>query len=127
MKTGLLLITVSLLLLATASAAQENKGVCREDAARFCADIAPGDGRIFSCLAGRLPELSPACRDRVEKIQRRARKVFKSCSDDVARFCSNVRPERGAILRCLRQNRDVLSQECRTSIYGGTAARPGQQ
>jgi len=34
---------------------------CRADAEKFCKGIAPGGGRILSCLKSRQPELQPAC------------------------------------------------------------------
>src|SRR3989442_14817775 len=34
---------------------------CKADAEKFCKGIAPGGGRILSCLKSRQPELQPAC------------------------------------------------------------------
>ena len=34
---------------------------CRADAEKFCKGIAPGGGRILSCLKSREAELQPAC------------------------------------------------------------------
>ena len=34
---------------------------CRADVEKFCKGIAPGGGRILSCLKSREPELRPAC------------------------------------------------------------------
>jgi hypothetical protein len=35
------------------------------------------------------------------------------CASDIARFCSNLRPGKGAIADCLQQNEAQLSPECR--------------
>jgi len=34
---------------------------CAADRSRLCADVAPGQGRIFRCLADRPDRLSPGC------------------------------------------------------------------
>jgi hypothetical protein len=44
-------------------------GACAADAARFCKDIKPGEGRIKACLAEHKKELSEACAARVERKQ----------------------------------------------------------
>lgn len=44
--------------------AEKGKGPCAEDAAKFCKDIKPGEGRIMACLKEHEKELSKACLDR---------------------------------------------------------------
>ncbi len=36
---------------------------CEPDVQRYCPRVAPGGGRILSCLAGNKDRLSPACHD----------------------------------------------------------------
>jgi erythromycin esterase len=38
-----------------------NRWACKEDRARFCAEVQPGEGRITACLKRHRPELSEAC------------------------------------------------------------------
>lgn len=40
---------------------------CRWDVARFCSDVAPGGGRIARCMQARRDQLSPECKDALEK------------------------------------------------------------
>jgi hypothetical protein len=35
--------------------------VCHEDAKKFCSNVRPGAGRIYSCLTSHNAELAPAC------------------------------------------------------------------
>jgi hypothetical protein len=42
---------------------------CREDISRFCSDVSPGEGRIGRCLAAHRSELSPVCKDRMQKAR----------------------------------------------------------
>ncbi len=46
------------------AAAEKGKGPCAEDAAKFCKDVKPGEGRVAACLKEHEKELSQACRDR---------------------------------------------------------------
>lgn len=52
------------LALALPAAAEKGKGPCAEDAAKFCKDVKPGEGRVAACLKEHEKELSPACKDR---------------------------------------------------------------
>ena len=46
---------------ARAEKAERVREECRADAEKFCKGIAPGGGRILSCLKSREAELQPAC------------------------------------------------------------------
>jgi len=46
---------------ARAAKAQQVRDDCKADAEKFCKGIAPGGGRILSCLKARQAELAPAC------------------------------------------------------------------
>jgi len=46
---------------ARAEKAERVREECKADAEKFCKGIAPGGGRILSCLKSRQPELQPAC------------------------------------------------------------------
>jgi len=44
--------------------AEKGKGPCAADAAKFCKDVKPGEGRVAACLKEHEAELSQACKDR---------------------------------------------------------------
>lgn len=46
------------------AAAEKKQGPCAADAAKFCKDVKPGEGRVAACLKEHEKELSQACRDR---------------------------------------------------------------
>lgn len=52
------------LALSLPAAAEKGKGPCAEDAAKFCKDVKPGEGRVAACLKEHEKELSQACVDR---------------------------------------------------------------
>jgi multidrug efflux system outer membrane protein len=44
---------------------EQAKRICATDLEKFCAGVAPGQGRLLGCLKARLDQLSPACREQV--------------------------------------------------------------
>ena len=38
------------------------------------------------------------------------------CAEDVAKFCKDVKPGEGRVVRCLKDNSDRLSNECRDNL-----------
>ncbi|MDD5209878.1 MAG: cysteine rich repeat-containing protein [Elusimicrobiales bacterium] len=52
------------LALSLPAAAEKGKGPCAGDAAKFCKDVKPGEGRVAACLKEHEKELSQACLDR---------------------------------------------------------------
>ena len=68
---------------------------------------------MLSCLAVALAAGTPA----------RAQESEAPCAADAERLCPDAGPGRGEQMRCLRQNRDSLSETCRTSIVDPAARR----
>jgi hypothetical protein len=103
-----------------ASAVEKN--ACSEDVAKFCADVKPGQGAIVDCLGKHESELSVPCKDiqskRQEKraerkeIMRKRVETHQACKEDVAKFCKDVQPGRGAIPKCLKEHESELSAQC---------------
>jgi hypothetical protein len=52
------------LALSLPAAAEKGKGPCAADAAKFCENVKPGEGRVAACLKEHEAELSQACKDR---------------------------------------------------------------
>jgi Cysteine rich repeat len=42
--------------------------------------------------------------------------VAKPCAGDVAKFCKDVKPGEGRIAKCLKENKDQLSTECKAHV-----------
>ena len=49
-------------------ARMELVSACSGDIGRFCRDVPEGSGRIWTCLEGKLPELTSGCRAAIEKL-----------------------------------------------------------
>ena len=127
MEKPLATTLLAALLALPAGATAEFRGPCKDDAAKFCAAVTPGDSRMLNCLTGQMNSLSMACRDRVQATQRRARKVFSACGDDVEQFCAYARPNKWPIIRCLLNQEANLTPECRSVLPAKTATPPVQQ
>jgi len=55
---------------ARAEKAERVREECRPDVKKFCKGIAPGGGRIVSCLRARQAELNPACAADLKRAKR---------------------------------------------------------
>lgn len=67
----LLAIAFGLALALPAASADKKGGPCADDAAKFCKDVKPGEGRIAACLKEHEKELSQACVDKRAKAAER--------------------------------------------------------
>ncbi len=88
-------------------------GPCTDDVAKFCDGIRPGGGAIARCLEEHENDLSPACKEHISRAKQKIQDFREACRADVTKFCSDVRPGRGRILQCLKQNEAKLSPECK--------------
>jgi hypothetical protein len=92
------------------------KNPCAEDVAKFCKDVQPGGGRLANCLKAHESELSPVCKASHDQAKARAKEAHEACADDVQKLCKDVKPGEGRIVRCLKDNSDRLSNECRDKL-----------
>jgi hypothetical protein len=107
-----------------ASAADENP--CSEDIARFCRDIKPGTPALMDCLEKNENQLSEACKAYEAKMggprterREQAREIARfrqTCTNDIVKFCKDVKPEQGGIIKCLNEHEKELSPLCSESI-----------
>lgn len=93
--------------------AEDTDRPCQADAKKFCADVKPGGGRLMKCLKEHEAELSPACRQKGQKIHERMEEMHEACKDDVANFCKDVKPGEGRVAKCLKEHEGALSAGCK--------------
>lgn len=102
--------------------AAEEEMPCAEEIARHCKEVKPGGGRILNCLEEHQKELSDSCRKKLEGSKERLMEAQQACTGDMEKFCKDVQPGGGRILRCLREHTQELSSACRK-----IAGRTGQK
>lgn len=94
---------------------------CRHDIELLCANVQPGAGRIYRCLAEKESELSNNCKARLADL----RATGGECKEDIAKFCADVPHARGKLAQCLTEHHDQLSEACKAlsaQAKGATAA-----
>ncbi len=108
-----------LVLLAAAFAGRAGaEAPCAEDAARLCPGLPAGDGRLWACLQRNDTQLSSACVQTIQEVQRRASEFHADCGADVYRFCPSTPRGQLRILDCLRYHvgRRELSTNCEDAV-----------
>ena len=116
MKTLKLILVVAVMFcfVSSLSYAQDvqKQGACKADYEKFCKDVKPGQGRIAQCMKQYEGEFSPACKDQLNAEKERRGDFVKACKPDAEKFCKDVKPGKGLIIRCLKQHQAELSADC---------------
>ena len=84
--------------------AERGGGPCKDDIAKFCQGVQPGEGRIIKCLQQNESQLSAGCKEQA------------ACLDDIEKFCAGIAPGGGKIMKCLKQNETSLSSQCKAQL-----------
>jgi hypothetical protein len=96
--------------------AAEEELPCAEEIAKYCKEVKPGGGRILKCLDEHEKELSVSCKRKLEESKERLMKAQQACAGDMEKFCKDVQPGGGRILKCLREHTQELSPACRQEV-----------
>jgi len=112
------LVAVVMLCLSAGSRvyAGEDELPCAKEIAQYCRDVKPGGGRILNCLGEHQKELSESCQKKLGESKKRLMQAQQACSGDVEKFCKEVKPGEGRILKCLDGHEQELSSACRQGI-----------
>ncbi len=102
------------------------KNPCADDVAKYCKDVKPGGGRIARCLKENENQLSPACKSSIEEARKQMKAAHQACDGDIQKFCKDVAPGEGRIVRCLREHEKDLSAECRAKMTEAKRDRKGR-
>jgi len=94
------------------------QGPCADDIAKYCKDVKPGGGRLARCLKENEKQLSPACRSSIEESKKKAREAHQACEADARKFCKDVKPGEGRIVKCLKEHEKDLSPDCKAQMSG---------
>ncbi|HEX9136877.1 MAG TPA: cysteine rich repeat-containing protein, partial [Nitrospirota bacterium] len=71
--TVIIVAVTGMLLWAAADVFAQGHGPCAEDAAKYCKDVQPGQGRMAQCLKEHGNELSAACKEHIAQMKQRGR------------------------------------------------------
>lgn len=92
------------------------KGACKDDLAKYCKDVQPGEGRIVKCMKEHEKDLSPGCKANMAEMQKKGHEAREECKDDVIKFCSDIKPGKGRIIHCLKEHENELSPQCKSNL-----------
>jgi hypothetical protein len=96
---------------------------CADEIEKFCKDVRIGEGRIVKCLREHDRELSAVCRDKVKTVLKRQEEAKQACAKDIEKFCANVTPGGGRLMKCLKPHLEELSPACREKLGPARARR----
>lgn len=101
---------------------------CRAERRNFCGSVAPGQARVFRCLAEKLsdPDFGEACRNEIiSKLHRRQANwkldptLRKACRASVAELCASEdaeNSEMGLVYKCLASHYADLDVGCQKEL-----------
>jgi len=79
----------------------------------------------MACLKENQSALQPQCQRRLAAKEKR-KEMKLACKADKEKYCGQVERGKGRIKTCMKQNRDLLSQQCQTAIGEFKAWRKSQ-
>jgi hypothetical protein len=100
----------------------EVKG-CEADADLLCPGLQHNSRKSFMCLMAYEDHLSRSCALGIVEAAMRLEAgmmaidySIKACEADADKFCLDVEPGEGRIVKCLRQNESALASQCVTAL-----------
>ena len=100
----------------------EVKG-CDVDSKIFCPGLKPGSKKTIMCLMAYEDKVSQNCRDGLAEsaisVQRGLKAIddiVKSCEQDTDKFCPDVNPGKGQIVKCLKKHEANVNKICITTL-----------
>jgi Cysteine rich repeat len=114
-------------LLPTIASAQplvdEVKQGCKTELEKYCSEVTPGHGRVLACLYAHEDKLSGACDyalyDAAAQLERAVNAlvyVANECDNDLDKYCSDVQPGEGRLVKCLDKHEKDVSGRCKEAV-----------
>jgi hypothetical protein len=119
MSTRLLIATALLATALLAAAAPAADAPCGDDIRRFCEGKSPIE--VLSCLQGHQPDLSDACKQRIDRVAADLQNAQLDCEEDAFGFCRDAGPGE-AMATCLSKHQGKLTRRCQ-AVFDDFARR----
>ena len=91
-------------------------GPCAKDMQSLCSSAGTDRSAIHKCMMENEDKLSPECKAHHSKMKEMMKEVREVCHEDVEKFCGDVQPGKGRIMKCLKDHKDDLSQGCKDEM-----------
>jgi len=96
---------------------------CDEDAAQYCPDLPLNSQKSFMCMMAYEHKLSDECKLGIAEaalaIKMSAAAInysVKACEADADKFCLDVQPGEGRMIRCIKEHEAEVSEACIISL-----------
>jgi len=89
---------------------------CRADFQKYCSYVPRNRVSIAQCIQRHEANLSDSCQQALRVVRARFRQFVQSCRTDVQEVCATVPSGKGRIIKCLRVNRENLSEPCAKTL-----------
>ena len=117
-KRLILSITAALLMCAQTAIAQEAGGTsvaCKTDIDTLCKDAADGRAK-YKCLKDNDAKLSAGCKTAMTAAKQARDTAKVACKTDRETICKDAGDEKGAGMKCLRENAAKVSPDCNKAL-----------
>jgi Golgi apparatus protein 1 len=98
---------------------------CSQEIRTFCAQVTPGEGRLFACFAVHEDRLSENCAGALHEVAPRLGAmansiafIERSCKIDIERSCADVELGKGRFTRCLKAQYKDATPICQQALTG---------
>jgi len=96
---------------------------CDKEIKTYCKEVTPGGGRVVACLYAYEDKLSAQCEyalyDAAAQLERAINALAyaaNECRDDLAKFCSDIKPGEGRLIQCIDKNETKVSARCKQAL-----------
>ena len=96
---------------------------CEKEIKTYCSQVIPGEGRVLACLYAHEDKLSGQCEyalydaaAQLERFVAALTYVANECDEDLEKFCSNIAPGEGRLLKCLKKNKKKIQARCKQAL-----------
>ena len=96
--------------------AGHDHGACSKDVETLCPAVRGGHGAIVKCLKDNEAKLSAGCGTHIKEAKEAMKDVREACHADFEKFCHDVKPGGGRVIKCMKEHAAELSAECKTEM-----------
>ncbi len=96
---------------------------CDKELKTYCKDVTPGEGRGLACLYAFSDKLSAQCEyalyDAAVQLERAINAlayVANECRDDLTKYCADIKPGEGRLLKCIEKNDAKVTKRCKSAM-----------
>lgn len=98
-------------------------GPCKMDRETLCKGVEQGHGEIEKCFKENESKLSESCKANLSEKKEAMKDVKEACHADAEKFCGDMGKGHGKMMKCMKKNKENLSEACKTELKEMRAKR----